>query len=89
VTEHAATARRHELVALGVAAEIVEVLDDQDAPPRPHAAGTERGGRRIACTDDDEIVALAGGAWRRHRAPERARVRDVIGPDVDRGRRTA
>ena len=65
-------------------AEIVEVLDDQDARPRARALPVLERGREPGepATDDDEIVDLARGAWRAGIAPERPiaqRVRDVIG----------
>ncbi len=49
-----------ELVAPGVTAEIVVVVEDEDARGRPGGAAVEPGGRQPAdaAADDDEVVAL-------------------------------
>src|SRR5262249_4401106 len=54
------TAIERELVALSVAAEIVLVVEDQDARRRPGSAAVEGGGSQAADAraDDDEVVAL-------------------------------
>src|SRR5262249_29039436 len=84
VADHA-TAVERELVALGVAAEIIVVVEHQDARGRPGGAAIEPGGRKPAdaATDHDEVVALldrqavereTGAARLRVRGLERARV---------------
>src|SRR5262249_55851018 len=51
-----------ELVALGVAAEIVVVVEDQDAGRGPGGAAIEEGGREPAdaAADHDQVVAFLG-----------------------------
>ena len=73
VPEHEA-AVEGEFVALGVAAEIVVVVEDEDAGGWPGGAAVEPGGRKPADagTDHDEIVALLD---RRAAEPDSARGR--------------
>ena len=83
-----------ELVALGVAAEVVVVLENQDTGVRASLLAEEIGRRQTteAGTDDDQIVGLAGvlRLIKRHpvtggvRRLERARMR---APHAGAGRR--
>src|SRR5262249_59732296 len=59
VTDHE-TAIERELVALGMAAEIIVVVEDEDARGRPGGAAIEGGSRQSADAraDDDEVVTL-------------------------------
>src|SRR5215831_4644072 len=54
-----------ELVAFGVAAEIVMVVEDQDASAGPRLCPVEIGGGEPAdpAADHDQIVALSGIDW--------------------------
>src|SRR5262249_37945391 len=59
IADHEAAIER-ELVALGVAAEIIVIVEDEDARGRPGGAAIEGGGSQAADApaDDDEVVAL-------------------------------
>ena len=81
VADHQAAVEQ-ELVALGVAAEIIVVVEHEDARGRPGGAAIEPGGRQSADAgaNDDEVVALldrqAVERKAAHpRAPARARSR--------------
>jgi len=59
VADHETVIER-ELVALGMAAEIIVVVEDEDARGRPDGTAIEGGGSQAADAraDDDEIVTL-------------------------------
>jgi hypothetical protein len=59
-----------ELVALGVPAEVVVVIEHEDARVGTCLAEVVRGGQPAdAAADDNEVVVLASGCRRPHRAP--------------------
>ncbi len=64
-----------EFIALGVAAEVVVVIEDQDAGARARRLAIEMRGREAAdaAAYDDEVVSFTGILGRRQLSPRKCR----------------